>query len=311
MAGASLEVQDLSYRYRNVQALRGLSFSIPPGAVAAFVGANGAGKTTAFSLIAGFLQRPAGEIQINGQPVEQYRARGGILGLLPQDMQFFEYRSLRYQLRLFGRLAGLSRSAACDEAERVLQLTRLSEKGDARFDALSHGMKVRAAVAQALIGDPPLVLLDEPTAGLDPVMVATFRELVAQLRGRTTLVISSHDLSELQGMCDYLCIIDRGQLVRQGPMQEALRSSGRVVLRGPDLARHAEALQRQHPELQVRVSSANELAVHYDADAHRVGQVNRVLLTSLFAIGAEVEELMSRKSLEEAYLQETSQRPGS
>src|SRR5690606_13145933 len=133
--------------------------------------------------------------------------------------------------------------------------------------------------AQALIGDPPLVLLDEPTAGLDPVMVATFRELVAQLRGRTTLVISSHDLSELQGMCDYLCIIDRGQLVRQGPMQEALRSSGRVVLRGPDLARHAEALQRQHPELQVRVSSANELAVHYDADAHRVGQVNRVLLT--------------------------------
>ena len=221
----ALEVSDLRKRYGKRVALDGLSFSVPERSITAFVGANGAGKTTTFSLVGGFFKPETGSIKVQGEPLAEYRASGGIVGVLPQDVLYFENRTAERHLLLFARLAGLSGLDADAEVDRVLRLTQLSDRAGDLVSNLSHGMKVRLGVAQALVGNPPLILLDEPTQGLDPKMVMAFRACIDSLRGATTVVISSHDLSQLQQMCDYVIMIDRGKLVREGALKDLLAIS--------------------------------------------------------------------------------------
>jgi len=303
---AALRVTDLKKRFGKRDALRGLTFSIPKLSIAAFVGSNGAGKTTTFSLVGGFFRPQAGEIEIDGVPLREFRARGGVVGVLPQDVLFFENRSIERHLILFARLAGLKGKAVAGEVSRVLKLVELEDRACDMVSTLSHGMRVRLGVAQALVGDPPLVLLDEPTQGLDPKMVMAFRSCIDSLRGKTTVVISSHDLSQLQLMCDYVVMVDHGQVVREGSIKALLAQSSRITFRLDEGELDLGELERHFPEFNFTRPESRMLFVQFNPGEFQIPEVNSRVLFWLFRHKVGVLGVESQRSLEQSYLEATA-----
>lgn len=208
------------YSRRGPLALDGVSFAIPRGSVAGFVGHNGAGKTTAFSLVSGYLEPDAGSIDILGLGRFDPHGMKGLLGVLPQDAELPDRHTPRELVRHLARLQGMASAAAASEADRVLDVVDLADRRDHRIATLSHGMRRRVAVATALVGSPALVLLDEPLSGLDPVQANALSHALAALRGQQTLVISSHDLEGLERICDWVVMLKAGRLLREGTLAE-------------------------------------------------------------------------------------------
>ncbi|MGL5392158.1 MAG: ABC transporter ATP-binding protein [Shewanella sp.] len=206
-----IECQGLSKSYGNKRALAEVSFSVNAGAPIALVGPNGAGKTTLFSLLCGYIAPSAGSIHIFGEAPGSPKLLGKIAAL-PQDAALDPHLTIASQLTLFARLQGMPKRLAAKEALRVLALVDLVEVAEHKPPSLSHGMSKRVAIAQALIGSPQLVFLDEPTAGLDPANAKKIRELVKTLSPSTTFVISSHNLDELEKLCDQVLYLDKGTL---------------------------------------------------------------------------------------------------
>jgi ABC-2 type transport system ATP-binding protein len=205
---------------RGKLALNELSFSVPTGSITGFVGPNGAGKTTTFSVVSGFLEPDAGKVDILGEgPFEPMRLKGRV-GVLPQDAELPDRHTPLELLTHLACLQGMSRGEGRKEAERLVELVRLDDRRDHRITTLSHGMRRRVAVASALCGSPQLVLLDEPLAGLDPSQAYSLRDRLAELRGKQTLVVSSHNLAEVERLCDYVVMVQDGRCMRQGPMAE-------------------------------------------------------------------------------------------
>ena len=217
---SGLALKGLKKSFVGKTIIRDVDLDIEAGRVVGVVGPNGSGKTTLFSLIAGYLQPDAGTVQIDGSPVSPKGAHCGKLGILPQDARFLPQVTIREQFTWYARLMGFGRQAARQETERVLALTDLVEAGNKTGGQLSHGMHKRAAVSQAFIGEPGLLVLDEPTAGLDPANARVMRELIEAQRGQRTILVSSHDLEEVADLCDDITIFDRGRLVTS----ESIRS---------------------------------------------------------------------------------------
>ncbi|MBN8547933.1 MAG: ABC transporter ATP-binding protein [Deltaproteobacteria bacterium] len=301
----ALVLNKVTRRFGKTRALNSLSLSVPERSVTAFVGVNGAGKTTTFSLVGGFIRPHGGSIEVFGLPLKKYRALGGIIGILPQDMQFFEERTIGRQLLLFAQLAGLDGKNARIETHRVLDLVKLFDRENEVAGELSHGMRVRLGVAQALIGNPPLVLLDEPTAGLDPRMIVEFRESIEAIRGKTTVVISSHNLSELQELCDHVCMIDHGALLMEGPMSQMLSGASRVVYVVDAIKRDLRDLEEQLPAADVVGEDAHTISVEFDLKRYKIADVNRVVLAWILNGGMDVIEVKPQRSLEQAFLSAT------
>lgn len=212
------------YAARGPLALDDVSFHVPRGSITGFVGHNGAGKTTAFSLVAGFLRPDVGTVDILGRGGFDPYVMKGILGVLPQDAELPDRHTPRELLRHLCRLQGWTARQAATEADRVLDVVRLADRRDARIHTFSHGMRRRVAVATALVGAPPLVLLDEPLSGLDPAQQHALRDALAQLRGHQTLVISSHDLDDLERLSDWVVMLKQGRCLRQGPIADVTGS---------------------------------------------------------------------------------------
>lgn len=215
-----IQCQGLSKSYGAKKALNHVSFSLEAGAPIALVGPNGAGKTTLFSLLCGYLSPSSGSITILGQAPNSPQLLGRV-SALPQDAVLDPNVSIISQLSLFARLQGMDTKAAKQEALRVLTLVDLAGVANQKPPSLSHGMGKRLAIAQALIGEPELVLLDEPTAGLDPANAKKIRELVKALSPTTTFIISSHNLDELEKLCDQVLYLDKGELSQAVSMQSS------------------------------------------------------------------------------------------
>lgn len=298
--------RELVKRYGKVVALNGLNLAIPRGSICAVIGPNGSGKTTAFGLLAGLLELDGGSVELFGEGPFDPTRHAGRLGLMPQDSSPSPHATLRQSLRYYGELQGLSGAASREQAEHWLARVRLADRGNSKQSQLSHGMRRRFSLAQAFLGDPELVLLDEPTAGLDPELVAEMRSLFAERRGHATLLISSHVLSELEGLCDYAVFIEAGRLVRQGTMQSVREADTlvRITLKGqPDLEQltrqiPAASFDWKSPELSVRLSGGQTVEA---ANA----QILRVLLDQ----GVGISSLEAGQSLEDSYLA-TRQRDG-
>jgi len=208
------------YSRRGAWALDGLDCAFPTGAISGLVGPNGAGKTTLFSVVCGFLPPDEGTVDVlGGGPFDVQRLKGR-LGVLPQDAAIGNQLTCRDFLRYLGGLQGLGSKAARGAADRALGDVLLHERAEDRAGSLSHGMRRRLAVASALLGTPELILLDEPMAGLDPVQSHALREVLGGLRGRCSVVVSSHDLNELERLCDHVVLLDAGKLVRQGSVAD-------------------------------------------------------------------------------------------
>lgn len=220
-----IECRGLNKSYGDKRALNNVDFELHAGAPVALVGPNGAGKSTLFSILAGYIKASSGHANILGKPAASHELIGRI-GVLPQDALLDPKLTILNQLSYFSRLQGFSKASSMVEAQRVLELMQLKHIGSEKVTALSHGMKKRVAIAQALIGSPELVLLDEPTAGLDPENARNIRQQVTALASETTFIISSHNLSELERMCSQVLHLEQGVL----KTQQAIGSSNNTEL---------------------------------------------------------------------------------
>ena len=306
-AVTAISTKGLTRRFGALVATDGVDYEVPTGTVSARSGPTGAGKTTRLSLLSGYLKPTAGSGTVLGRPMGDVAALKGRLGVYPQDAALDPRRPVVAQLALWAELSGLSRSQAVAEARRALDSVDLADRADDPAGRLSHGMARRAGLAGALLGSPDLVLLDEPTAGLDPRVGHEVRELIAGLRGRVTAVVSSHNLAELQAICDHATILDHGRIVAQGPLDELTRAGAevRVELAGPppDLApltalpRVLDAREGEEPEV---------LVVEFDtADGTPAEEPLAAVLRHLLDAGALVREVRRGRSLERRFLELT------
>jgi ABC-2 type transport system ATP-binding protein len=291
-----VEVRGLSKSFGQVRAVSDLGFTVEPGSVTGFLGPNGAGKTTTLRMVLGLMQPDAGTATFNGAPytslTDPLRTVGAVL-----ETAFHPARSGRNHLRVYCRAAGFPLS----RADEVLVQVGLADAGNRRAGGYSLGMRQRLALATALLGDPAVLVLDEPANGLDPEGIQWLRGFLRHMahdQGRTVLV-SSHLLSEVEQTVDRVVIVGAGRLVREGSMEQ-LRSgadgAGTVLVRSPEVARLADVL---------RADGAH--VTQEDGALTVTGSTPAEVGRRAFAAGVELHELRSHTSgLEEIYFQLTS-----
>jgi ABC-2 type transport system ATP-binding protein len=290
-----IEVNHLTKRFRKVLAVDDLSFKVREGAITAFLGPNGAGKTTTLRIILGLVRPTAGQATVMGRPYRGLPSPSQQVGAVLEASSFHPGRSGRNHLRVVATAAGLPRS----RVEEVLALVQLSEAGGRRVGGYSLGMRQRLSLAAALLGDPRVLVLDEPANGLDPQGMRWLRELLRSLadEGRTIL-ISSHVLAEVEQIADEAVIIHRGRFVAQETTAElSARAAGGVRVRSPQ----ADRLKSSLEEAGLTVSSGEgDLLLVGEGSAERVGEIAA-------ANGIVLHELAAEKTtLEEAFLELTA-----
>lgn len=209
-----LLVEDLVKNYGSHEALKGISFHLEEGQIVGLLGQNGAGKSTTMNIITGYLSAASGTVKIQGiDLLEQPKKAKKLLGYLPEQPPLYEKMTVREYLQFVGELKGLKKNEAKQEATEVMEKTNLLEREQMLIKHLSKGYKQRVGLAQTLVGNPPILILDEPMVGLDPNQIIEIRELIRSLAGKHTIMISSHILSEIETICDHIIILDEGTVV--------------------------------------------------------------------------------------------------
>lgn len=226
----ALDIRGLTHRYGKKTALNDVTFQVPEGAICGLVGPNGAGKTTLMSIVASLLRPSSGEIRLFDQPLADGRPPRGTLGILPQGARLQATTPVITILRWYARLQGLTAAEAEREVDRVLELTDARAFAHQTAQTLSEGMHKRVALAQLFIGSPRLLLLDEPTTALDMMTTQHIREIIRELGGKHTILISSHNIDEVQQVCDHVVLLDQGKVIRAGHLEEIAGHGNRVTI---------------------------------------------------------------------------------
>ena len=209
-----ITVEHLTKCYGNVKAVDDLSFEIGEGSVYGFLGPNGAGKSTTMNIMTGCLAATSGEVKIDGLDIFEDAAQAKrLLGYLPEQPPLYLDRTPREYLSFVGRAKGLDKAELAQQMERVMSVTQIEDVSDRLIKNLSKGYRQRVGIAQALLGEPKVVILDEPTVGLDPIQIIEIRDLIKDLGREHTVILSSHILSEVQAVCQTILIISKGKLV--------------------------------------------------------------------------------------------------
>ena len=209
-----IEVNNLTKFYGDHKAVDNISFSVKDGTVCGFCGPNGAGKSTTMNIMTGCLSATSGTVTIGGHDIfEQPMEAKKLMGYLPEQPPLYLEETPREYLRFIARAKGVPRTELEDEILRVMEETQIDDVADRLIKNLSKGYRQRVGIAQTLLGNPKVIILDEPTVGLDPIQVVEIRDLIKNLGKRHTVILSSHILSEVQQMCDEILIIAKGKLL--------------------------------------------------------------------------------------------------
>jgi ABC-2 type transport system ATP-binding protein len=263
-----IQIRNLSKRFGAVSAVDDLTFDVAAGRVTGFLGPNGAGKTTTLRALLGLVRPSSGSATFEGRTYGALAHPSGTVGAVLEDASFHPGRTARNHLRVLAAI-GDHRAARVDE---VLETVGLSEAADRRVKSYSLGMRQRLSIASALLGDPPILILDEPTNGLDPPGIAWVRDLMRReaADGRAVLV-SSHVLAEVAQSVDDVVVVAHGQLRAAGPLQEVLGGDGgpATEVRAQEPVRLAEALERRGH----RVDHDGDVLLVHGATPEEVGQV--------------------------------------
>ena len=215
-----LELKNVSKRFGELEVIKELSFMVPEHSVFGFIGKNGAGKTTTMKMILGFLQQEGGEIRVCGEKVVYGNTKTNRqIGYLPDVPEFYGYMNPKEYLHLCGEVAGLKKELIASRTKELLTLVGL-EGVNRRIRGFSRGMKQRLGIAQALLSEPKLLICDEPTSALDPVGRKEILDILSVARERTTIVFSTHILSDVERICDSIGVLDQGKLVLQGTVAD-------------------------------------------------------------------------------------------
>ncbi len=290
-----IESSNLSKHYGGTKALDKLDLTLEAGEPIALVGPNGAGKTTFLSLVCGFIRSSGGAVSVLGhEPGSQ--ALSGRLSALPQDARFDPTLSVGRQLKFYAQLQGLSSADATKEVARVLDVVRLPEVINDKSESLSHGMRKRVALGQALLGSPELILLDEPTAGIDPPNVKIIRDLIREQANNATFIISSHNLDELEKLCASVVYLEKGKLVHMGPI-DASDDIDYLTIRMQAVDEHAfvEACMQLPGVVGVQRQTQGDFLIQCSED----DAVDQLLLAMLAERGWSYRHLARGRSLEE------------
>lgn len=225
-----LSIHGISKSYGPVQALKQVSFNVPPGCVFGILGPNGSGKTTLLGTILDVLKADAGTYEwLDGMQPDAARRQ---IGSLLETPNFYHYLSAVENLQIAARI----KQRGLNDIERVLDIVGLLERKDSKFQTYSLGMKQRLAIGAALLGNPQVLVFDEPTNGLDPAGIAEIRDLIRQLNEQgITIIMASHLLDEVEKVCTHVAILKRGDLLLSGPVNEVLRSEDQVEVKADDL----------------------------------------------------------------------------
>ena len=209
-----IEVKDLVKKYGDHVAVDHLSFTIEKGKIYGFLGPNGAGKSTTMNMITGYIASTQGEILIDGHNIlEEPEAAKKCIGYLPELPPVYQDMTVREYLKFVAELKSIPKAEREKNIKEVMSTTKLEEVQERLIKNLSKGFKQRVGIAQALLGYPEIIILDEPTVGLDPKQIIEIRDLIKSLGEKHTVILSSHILSEVSAVCDHVLIIDRGKLV--------------------------------------------------------------------------------------------------
>ena len=228
-----IEVSNLTKKYGDVTAINDISFTAHPGQVTGFLGPNGAGKTTTMRILTGFMPPTSGKAMVAEYDVfEQSMDVRERVGYLPENVPLYRDMSALGYLTYIGEMRGLSDRK--QKAQAVLERVGLEDRAKSKIRALSKGMKQRLGLASAIMHDPPVLILDEPTIGLDPRQVLDLRDLIRELGRDHTVLFSTHILSEAEQVCDKVVIIHQGQIIAEGAptfLRQDLERGGRILLR--------------------------------------------------------------------------------
>ncbi|MGB0416682.1 MAG: ABC transporter ATP-binding protein [Coraliomargarita sp.] len=279
--------KDFSVGMRGVKlrAVDNLSLEIGDNEIFGLLGPNGCGKSTTIKIVLGLLQASQGECRIFGQPSHTVAARRSV-GFLPEAPYFYRYLTGRELVRFYAKVCGMKRSVLNDAVDAVIDLVNMTEAADRRVGTYSKGMLQRIGLAQALVHDPKLVILDEPTAGVDPLGSAAIAAIIRELKRRgKTVLVSSHLLAQIEGLCDRVAILHRGKLVREGRVDELLQDQAAqsLVVEG----------------LSAKGRAAVEQAIREQGGQLRGVETPRLSLDSLF-----LQEVNEREDAHQAKLKE-------
>lgn len=272
----------IGMRGKKLRAVDDLNLDIHDNEIFGLLGPNGSGKSTTIKIILGLIQASSGSCTIYGQSSHTVAARRSV-GFLPEAPYFYRYLTGRELVRFYARVCGVSRGAIGAQVDAVIELVGMSESANRRVGTYSKGMLQRIGLAQAIVHDPKLVILDEPTAGVDPLGAAAIAEIIRELKRRgKTVVVSSHLLAQIEGLCDRVAILHRGQLIRQGSIAELVEGGSGDSLQVTGLS--AEGI----PAVKAAIEAAGGRLVGVDQA--------RVRLDALFLDAVEERERLRASS---------------
>jgi ABC-2 type transport system ATP-binding protein len=294
-----IRTHDLTKRFKKLTAVDQLNMEVYQGEVFGFLGPNGAGKTTTISMLLGLLRPTAGSAEVLGYDIQSQPARAlRRVGALV-EAAFYPYLSARDNLWVMAQLSG--GGVSTERIAEVLELVGLAKRADSKFKTFSTGMKQRLGLGAALVHNPDLLILDEPTHGLDPAGMREMRELIGRLsrEQNKTVFLSSHLLHEVEQVCDRVLILDQGQAIAAGQVEEILRQGGAIEVRVAQPERALELLKRLPWVEKVQLRDG---ALYLDAPAGRAADITAALAAEgLYLHGLRTAE----RSLESFFLDVT------
>ena len=306
-----IEIEHLTKRYGAVTAVSDLSLTIDSGQIYGFLGPNGAGKSTTMNIMTGCLSATEGTVHIGGYDIfEEPRQAKKLIGYLPEQPPLYLNEPPLEYLRFVGEAKGLRGGALREQMDAVMEQTGITAMAHRRIAALSNGYRQRVGIAQALLGDPQVVVLDEPTVGLDPIQIIEIRDLIRELGRSHTVIFSSHILSEVQTVCDQIIMIAHGKLAAfdtPANLEKQLLSPSEIALTA--LAEPERAAQLLSAvagvagvEVRDRAEDRTRLLVHLGAAD--MDQVCRDIFLAFAGSNTVLLELTPKKaSLEEVFLE--------
>lgn len=312
-----ITVEHLTKRYGDFLAVDDLSFEIGEGHVYGFLGPNGAGKSTTMNIITGCLSATEGKVTIDGYDIfdEPNKAKR-LIGYLPEQPPLYINESPEEYLRFVGEAKGLRGQALTEQIQKVTEETGIAAVAHRRIGALSKGYRQRLGIAQALLGDPKVIILDEPTVGLDPIQIVEIRDLIHALGRERTVVFSSHILSEVQTICDEILIISKGKLVAFDTpenLEKNLLTPGTIAMTVEATRAEAEAILDTVEHLTERTfadAGEGRLSVTVKTDSQDIYSVSRALSRAFAGADKLLLELTVKKAnLEEIFLELTEKSP--
>ncbi len=303
-----IEVQNLTKIYGPHKAVDDVSFSVKKGEVVGFLGPNGAGKTTTMKIITGFMAATSGTAKIGGfdvfeDPIEVKRR----IGYLPETPPLYVDMTVESYLRFVAKLKGVEHDRLSMLVERALEKTSLGDVRHRLIQNLSKGFRQRVGISQALVSDPEVLILDEPTVGLDPRQVSEVRTLIKELAGQHTIILSTHILPEVQASCQRIIIINKGRIVAEDSIDQLstrMTSSGRVHLKILKPSAQLANLLSQVPGV---VGLRNGIETDFEIDTDGAGETAARIAEKVVASGAGLCEMRQESfNLEDVFLKLTT-----